>query len=149
VILLFFVFFAVPLALDVDIPPYPAAIAALSVHCSAYMGEVVRSGIESIPTGSVGGGRLARAALSPHHAVYRVAAGAAGHDPADDRRLCQHDQGILARLGHRFVELLGQGMASAMATSTSAVFRRNVPHGRHSLTQQLDKTDDRGRARIP
>src|SRR3984957_16501665 len=32
-ILLFFVFFAVPLALDVDIPPYPAAIAALSVHC--------------------------------------------------------------------------------------------------------------------
>jgi His/Glu/Gln/Arg/opine family amino acid ABC transporter permease subunit len=49
VILLFFVFFAVPLALDVDIPPYPAAIAALSVHCSAYMGEVVRSGIEAIP----------------------------------------------------------------------------------------------------
>jgi His/Glu/Gln/Arg/opine family amino acid ABC transporter permease subunit len=51
VILLFFVFFAVPLALDIDIPPYPAAIAALSVHCSAYMGEVVRSGIASIPKG--------------------------------------------------------------------------------------------------
>ena len=30
VILLFFVFFAVPLALDIDIPPYPAAITALS-----------------------------------------------------------------------------------------------------------------------
>ena len=28
VILLFFVFFAVPLALDPDIPPYPEAIAA-------------------------------------------------------------------------------------------------------------------------
>ena len=51
VILLFFVFFALPLALDIDIPPYPAAIAALSVHCSAYMAEVVRSGIESIPKG--------------------------------------------------------------------------------------------------
>jgi ABC-type amino acid transport system permease subunit len=51
VILLFFVFFAVPLALDIDIPPYPAAIAALSVHCSAYMAEVVRSGIEAIPKG--------------------------------------------------------------------------------------------------
>jgi His/Glu/Gln/Arg/opine family amino acid ABC transporter permease subunit len=51
VILLFFVFFALPLALDIDIPPYPAAIAALSVHCSAYMAEVVRSGIEAIPKG--------------------------------------------------------------------------------------------------
>src|SRR5580704_1729460 len=51
VILLFFGFFALPLALDMDIPPYPAAIAALSVHCSAYMAEVVRSGIESIPKG--------------------------------------------------------------------------------------------------
>jgi polar amino acid transport system permease protein len=51
VILLFFVFFAVPLAFDFDIPPYPAAITALSVHCSAYMAEIVRSGIESVPKG--------------------------------------------------------------------------------------------------
>src|SRR5260370_6551229 len=51
VILLFFIFFAIPLMLDLDIPPYPAAIAALSVHCSAYMGEVVRSGIGPIPKG--------------------------------------------------------------------------------------------------
>jgi hypothetical protein len=37
VILLFFIFYALPLALDIDIPPYPAAITALSLHCSAYM----------------------------------------------------------------------------------------------------------------
>ena len=34
-----------------DIPPYPAAISALSLHCSAYMAEIVRSGIQSIPKG--------------------------------------------------------------------------------------------------
>lgn len=51
VILLFFIFYAVPLALDLDIPPYPAAISALSLHCSAYMAEIVRSGIEAIPKG--------------------------------------------------------------------------------------------------
>ena len=33
VILLFFIFYAVPLALDMDVPPYPAAISALSLHC--------------------------------------------------------------------------------------------------------------------
>ena len=51
VILLFLVFYAMPLALDIDIPPYPAAISALSLHCSAYMAEVVRSGILSVPKG--------------------------------------------------------------------------------------------------
>src|SRR4051812_31518901 len=43
VILLFLIYYAAPLALNLDIPPYPAAIAALSLHCSAYMAEVVRS----------------------------------------------------------------------------------------------------------
>ncbi|HEX3954775.1 MAG TPA: amino acid ABC transporter permease [Stellaceae bacterium] len=51
VILLFFIFFAVPMVVDIDIPPYPAAIAALSLNCSAYMAEVVRSGIRSVPIG--------------------------------------------------------------------------------------------------
>jgi His/Glu/Gln/Arg/opine family amino acid ABC transporter permease subunit len=51
VILLFLMFYAMPLALDIDIPPYPAAISALSLHCSAYMAEVVRSGILSVPKG--------------------------------------------------------------------------------------------------
>jgi polar amino acid transport system permease protein len=51
VILLFFIFYALPLLLDADIPPYPAAILALSLHCAAYMAEVVRSGIEAIPKG--------------------------------------------------------------------------------------------------
>jgi polar amino acid transport system permease protein len=51
VILLFLIYYAVPVALNLDIPPYPAAISALSLHCSAYMAEVVRSGVESVPKG--------------------------------------------------------------------------------------------------
>ena len=50
-ILLFFIYYGLPLALNTDIPAYPAAIAALSVYCSAYMAEVVRAGLQSVPRG--------------------------------------------------------------------------------------------------
>src|SRR5262249_26960894 len=50
-ILLFFIYYGMPLALDTDIPAYPAAIWALSLHCSGYMAEVVRAGVQSVPKG--------------------------------------------------------------------------------------------------
>ncbi len=50
-ILLFFIYYGLPLALNTDIPAYPAAIAALSIYCSAYMAEVVRAGLQSVPPG--------------------------------------------------------------------------------------------------
>ncbi len=50
-ILLFFIYYGLPLALNMDIPAYPAAIAALSVYCSAYMAEVVRAGLQSVARG--------------------------------------------------------------------------------------------------
>jgi His/Glu/Gln/Arg/opine family amino acid ABC transporter permease subunit len=50
-ILLFFIYYGLPLALNTDIPAYPAAVAALSVHCAAYMAEVVRAGLQSVPSG--------------------------------------------------------------------------------------------------
>ncbi len=50
-ILLFFIYYGMPLALNTDIPAYPAAIWALSLHCSGYMAEVVRAGVESVPRG--------------------------------------------------------------------------------------------------
>lgn len=48
---LFFIYYALPLILRIDIPSYPAAITALSLYCSAYMAEVVRAGIESVHHG--------------------------------------------------------------------------------------------------
>jgi len=48
---LFFVYYAVPLVLNIDLPAYPAAIIAFSLYCSSYMSEVVRTGLESVPSG--------------------------------------------------------------------------------------------------
>lgn len=50
-ILLFFIYYGMPLAMNTDIPAYPAAIWALSLHCSGYMAEVVRAGVQSVPRG--------------------------------------------------------------------------------------------------
>lgn len=49
-VLLFFIYYGMPLVLGIDIPAYPSALAALSLYCSAYMAEVVRAGIEAVPT---------------------------------------------------------------------------------------------------
>lgn len=48
---LFFIYYALPILFRLDIPSYPAAIAALSIYCSAYMAEVVRTGIQSVAVG--------------------------------------------------------------------------------------------------
>jgi polar amino acid transport system permease protein len=117
VILLFFVFFAVPLALDLDIPPYPAAIAALSVHCSAYMGEVVRSGIGSIPKGQW----EAAASLGlPYYRIMRhivlPQALRVMIPPTIGVYVSTIKESSLASI-IGFVELLGQGMAIREANS--------------------------------
>jgi polar amino acid transport system permease protein len=48
---LFLFYYAVPLVLRIDIPSYPAAILALSLYCGAFMTEVIRTGVESVPPG--------------------------------------------------------------------------------------------------
>jgi polar amino acid transport system permease protein len=117
VILLFFVFFAVPLALDLNIAPYPAAIAALSVHCSAYMAEVVRSGIESIPKGQW----EAAASLGlPYYRIMRhivlPQALRVMIPPTIGVYVSTIKESSLASI-IGFVELLGQGMAIREANS--------------------------------
>ncbi|HET8576756.1 MAG TPA: amino acid ABC transporter permease [Methylomirabilota bacterium] len=63
-LLMFFIFFGLP-ALGVKIPTYPAAVLAMSLWMMVNTAEVVRGGIQSIPTGqfeaarSVGLGWLA------------------------------------------------------------------------------------------
>jgi His/Glu/Gln/Arg/opine family amino acid ABC transporter permease subunit len=111
VILLFFIFYALPLALDLDIPPYPAAITALSLHCSAYMGEVVRSGVEAIPKGqweaaaSLGLGyyRTMRHIVLPQALRVMI-------PPTIGVYVSTIKESSLASI-IGFVELLGQGMA--------------------------------------
>lgn len=111
VILLFLMFYAMPLALDIDIPPYPAAISALSLHCSAYMAEVVRSGIESVPKGQweaaaslgLGYSRIMRLIVLPQALKIMI-------PPTIGVYVSTIKESSLASIVG-FVELLGQGMA--------------------------------------
>jgi len=53
-LLIFFSYFGVPLLLPGgDVPEFVAAIIALSLFASAYIGEIVRGSINAIPTGQV------------------------------------------------------------------------------------------------
>jgi polar amino acid transport system permease protein len=47
-VLIFFSYYAIPVVSNVNLSPYEAATAALSVYGGAYMSEVVRSGIQSV-----------------------------------------------------------------------------------------------------
>jgi polar amino acid transport system permease protein len=111
VILLFFIFYALPLALDIDIPPYPAAIAALSLHCSAYMAEIVRSGIQSIPKGQWEA--AAALGLKYHRTMRHIVLPQALRvmiPPTIGVYVSTIKESSLASI-IGFVELLGQGMA--------------------------------------
>jgi His/Glu/Gln/Arg/opine family amino acid ABC transporter permease subunit len=111
VILLFLMYYAMPLALNIDIPPFPAAVSALSLHCSAYMAEVVRSGIESVPKGQweaaaslgLGYSRIMRLIVLPQALRVMV-------PPTIGVYVSTIKESSLASIVG-FVELLGQGMA--------------------------------------
>jgi polar amino acid transport system permease protein len=53
---LVWVFFAVPVLMGVSMPPFWAALIALTLHIAAYVAEIVRAGIESVRPGQVRAG---------------------------------------------------------------------------------------------
>jgi polar amino acid transport system permease protein len=55
-VLLVWVYFALPIAVGVNFPPFWAAVVALTMQISAYVAEVVRAGIESIRPGQIRAG---------------------------------------------------------------------------------------------
>lgn len=57
VVTMFFVFFAVPIALGLNIPSIPAAIIGLSLWCLSEIAEIVRGAIQSIPKGQYEAGK--------------------------------------------------------------------------------------------
>lgn len=56
IILLFFFFYGLPLTTGLDIPPYIAAIAALSINGAAYIAQIVYGGVKSISKGQLEAG---------------------------------------------------------------------------------------------
>jgi len=55
-VVLVWMYFALPLVTGVTLPPFWAALAALTFHISAYVAEIVRAGIESVRTGQTQAG---------------------------------------------------------------------------------------------
>lgn len=47
------VFLVIPAWLDIDLPALPAGIAGMGLNSGAFMGEVIRGGIQSVPRGQV------------------------------------------------------------------------------------------------
>jgi len=56
-VVLVWIYFAVPVLSGFNFPPFWAALVALTLHISAYVAEVVRAGIESIRPGQIRAGR--------------------------------------------------------------------------------------------
>src|SRR5260221_8806566 len=52
-VVLVWTFFAVPILTGLTLPPFWAALTALTLHIAAYVSEIVRAGIESIRPGQV------------------------------------------------------------------------------------------------
>ncbi len=53
VLVIFWIWIAIPIVLNRSIPEYSVALAAFVVFEAAYLGEIVRAGIQSVPRGQV------------------------------------------------------------------------------------------------
>jgi His/Glu/Gln/Arg/opine family amino acid ABC transporter permease subunit len=53
VMVIFWFWFIIPILLRVAIPEYGVALAAFTIFEAAYLGEIVRAGIQSVPRGQV------------------------------------------------------------------------------------------------
>ncbi len=53
VLVIFWIWIAIPIVLNRSIPEYSVALAAFVIFEAAYLGEIVRAGIQSVPRGQV------------------------------------------------------------------------------------------------
>ncbi len=86
---LFYIYFA--LGRFIQMPPLPSAVLAMSICYGAYMGEIFRAGIQSIPKGQTEAARSL--GMSPAQSMYHVI-------------LPQAVKTILPPVGNEFVALL-------------------------------------------
>ena len=71
---LFVVFYGMP-NIGILIDPFPAAVIVFSINEGAYMAEIIRAALESVPAGQMEAGALRRHDLSADDAPHHPAAG--------------------------------------------------------------------------
>lgn len=69
-VVLVWTYFSFPLIVGIDLPPFWAALVALSLHSAAYMSEIARAGITSIRGGQMRAGLAL--GMSKMQAIRRV-----------------------------------------------------------------------------
>ena len=106
--------------------PVVRAIVVFTLFTAAYVAEIVRGGLQSLPRGPDGGRPGARPVAGPDHVADRAPAGAAQRDPGARRAVHQpvqgHDAGRLrpsasssssgGRAGDRSAEFQGQQLSA-------------------------------------
>ena len=79
--------------------PFILAILGLALNEAAYMAEIIRAGISSVPEGQLGGVDSIGHVVGDDDAAHGAPAGDAGDHPADRQRGHQHAEDHIA--GHR------------------------------------------------
>jgi His/Glu/Gln/Arg/opine family amino acid ABC transporter permease subunit len=65
-----FIYFAVPTLININLDSFPAGILALSLNCAAYLAEIFRAGIQSIPVGQTEAAKAL--GLSRHQTMFKI-----------------------------------------------------------------------------
>jgi polar amino acid transport system permease protein len=98
--LIFWAYFIVPLLTGKSISGTTTVICALVAYETAFLGEVIKAGIQAIPQGQVEASRSLGMSYSPRCARWK-AAGAVQHDPEHPQPADLADQEHLAGLHHQ------------------------------------------------
>lgn len=108
---LYFIFFTLPF-MGLRLSSDTAAIVALSIHLGAYATEIVRAGIQSIPTGQIEAGK---------------ALGLSGGQIVRDLVLVPAIRAVYPALASQFIlQLLGSSIVSAIAAEELTAIANNM-----------------------
>ncbi len=67
---LFWVYYVLPILLDIKISAFGAALVGLTLHSAAFLGEVYRAGIQAVPSGQVEAAKVL--GLTPAQTFVRI-----------------------------------------------------------------------------
>ena len=101
VIVIFWFWFLVPVMIGRPVPEYWVALTAFVMFEGAYIGEIIRAGIQSVRKGSGGSGDSLRPELRPDDVRRDPATSHPKYDPSPGHAVYRPFQGYFPCLHHR------------------------------------------------